>query len=456
MVGIPSFDDGPRYVRELEHLLRIPSISSDAARVNDVRAAAEWLAAKLSWAGGRVVETDGHPVVLGAWLERPGAPTILVYGHYDVQPPGDAAEWDSPAFEPEVRDGRIYARGATDDKGPLFVPLAVAEGFLEQEGSLPLNVRFLIEGEEEIGSPSLARFVEAHREELTADLVVSADGAMWRPSEPSIPIAAKGLLALDITVTGPAMDLHSGRHGGAVLNPLHALAKILASLHDADGKVAVAGFYDDVVPLTESERESLARIPFDDNAYRLETGAPALHGEPSFSTLERLWTRPTLDVNGVSGGGWFTVIPWIARARMSCRLVPEQRPETIVALIEKHVSSLGSPGVEVTIDRQPGAVPAYAISSDHPAVEAALRALRGVYPDREPLLVRIGGTLPAAILFEKILGLKTLLFSFSTADECLHAPNEFFRLDRLQEGMRAWAVLWLLLSGVAEPQSGVR
>lgn len=453
MVGIPSFDDGPRYVRELQQLLRIPSVSSDATRVNDVRAAAEWLAAKLSWAGGRVVETDGHPVVLGEWLERPSASTILVYGHYDVQPPGEAAEWDSPPFEPEVRDGRIYARGATDDKGPLLVPLAVAEAYLEQEGSLPLNVRFLIEGEEEIGSKSLAAFLEARRDELTADLVVSADGAMWRASEPSIPIAAKGLVALDVTVTGPAADLHSGRHGGAVLNPLHALAAILASLHEPDGTVAVAGFYDDVVPLTAAERESLTRIPFDEEAYRLEAGVPALHGEPGFSTLERLWARPTLDVNGVAGGGWFTVIPRAARARVSCRLVPEQQPETIVALIEKHVSSRCPPGVEVSIHPEPGAVPAYAISPEHPAVEAALRALREVYPNREPLLVRIGGTLPAAILFEEILELKTLLFSFSTADECLHAPNEFFRLERLEEGMRAWAVLWLLLSGVAGARS---
>jgi acetylornithine deacetylase/succinyl-diaminopimelate desuccinylase-like protein len=443
-------------VRELEQLLRIPSISSDPARVEDVREAAEWLASKLAWAGGRVLETDGHPVVLGEWLERPGAPTILVYGHYDVQPAGDEAAWDSPPFEPDVRDGRIYGRGATDDKGPLFIPLAVAEAFLEEEGSLPLNARFLLEGEEEIGSRSLAAFLEAHREELASDLVVSADGAMWRPSEPSIPIAAKGLLALDITVTGPDTDLHSGRYGGAVANPLHALAMILASLHDEEASVAVAGFYDEVVPLRERERESLARIPFDEETYRLETGAPALHGEPGFSTLERLWTRPTLEVNAVSGGGRFTVIPRVAEAHVSCRLVPDQQPETIFRLIERHVSSLQLPGVEVSIGRQPGAVPAYAIPPDHPAVDAAIHALRSVYPDREPLLVRIGGTLPAATLFEEILGVKTLLFSFSTADERLHAPNEFFRLDRLRDGMRAWATLWLLLSGVAEAQSRMR
>ena len=455
-MATPSFDDGPRYLSALEELLRIPSVSGDPAHRGDVRAAADWLAEKLAWAGGRVVETDGHPVVLGEWLGKPGAPTILVYAHYDVQPPGDDAEWDSPPFEPTVRDGRIYSRGATDDKGPLLIPLEVAEAFLEQHGSLPLNVRLLIEGEEEIGSRSLPAFLRAHRNELAADLVVSADGAMWRPSEPSIPIASKGLVALDITVTGPTSDLHSGRHGGAVQNPLHSLAQILASLHDANGRVAVPGFYDEVRPLTARERESLAGVPFDEETYREEVGVRALHGEPGFTTLERLWARPTLEVNGVSGGGWFTVIPHSARARVSCRLVPDQRPQRILALIEEHVHSRCPHAVEVAVESEPGAVPAYAIPPDHPAVQAALRALRDVYPDREPLLVRIGGTLPAATLFEEILGLKTLLFSFSTADEHLHAPNEFFRLDRLRDGMRAWAALWLLLAGIAEPGSVVR
>lgn len=456
MAAIPSFDDTPRYLSALDQLLRIPSISGDTARSGDIRAAAEWLADRLTWAGGRVVETDGHPIVLGEWLERPGSPTILVYGHYDVQPPGDEAEWDSPPFEPTVRNGRIYARGATDDKGPLLVPLIAAEAFLEQDGALPLNVRFLIEGEEEIGSRSLSAFLRTHRKELAADLVVSADGAMWRPSEPSIPIASKGLIALDISVTGPANDLHSGRHGGAVQNPLHALALILSSLHHADGKVAVPGFYDDVVPLTALERESLARVPFDEEVYRREAGVPALYGEPGFTTLERLWTRPTLEVNGVSGGGWFTVIPRIARARLSCRLVPDQQPEAMFTAIREHVHASCPTGVEVTVDLEPGAVRAYAIPPDHPGVQAALVALHNVYPDEEPLLVRIGGTLPAATLFEEILEVKTLLFSFSTADEHLHAPNEFFRLDRLHDGMRAWAELWLVLAGIAESGSIVR
>jgi acetylornithine deacetylase/succinyl-diaminopimelate desuccinylase-like protein len=445
-VGELSFDDRARYVGELTEFLRIPSISGDPAQRSAMQEAAEWVAAQLSFANGRVVASEGHPVVLGELLGVAGAPTILVYGHYDVQPPGDESEWTTPPFEPSVRDGRIYARGATDDKGPVLVALKVAEAFVEQEGALPLNVRFLIEGEEEISSPSLPRLLAEHRNELAVDLVVSADGAMWRPSEPSIPVAAKGLVALDVVVTGPATDLHSGRHGGAVQNPVHALARILASLHDAKGRVAVAGFYDDVEPLAAAERESLARIPFDEEAYRAEVGVPTLHGEPGFTTLERLWTRPTLEVNGVEGGGRFTVIPGRARAHITCRIVPRQDPASVFAAIERHIDERRPPGVEVAVEAAPGAVPAYAIPADHPAVIVGAAALRTVYPESEPLLVRIGGTLPAASLFEEILGLKTLLFSFSTADERLHAPDEFFRLSRLDEGMRAWAELWRLLA----------
>jgi acetylornithine deacetylase/succinyl-diaminopimelate desuccinylase-like protein len=276
MANAPSFRDHERYLRDLEEFLRIPSISCEPAHRPDIRVAAEWLAAKLAFADGRVVETAGHPVVLGEWLGAPGAPTILVYGHYDVRPPGDEALWETPPFLPAVRDGRIYGRGATDDKGPVIVALEVAEAFHEQRGGLPLNVRFLLEGEEEIGSPNLAAVLEVHRDRLAADLVLSADGAMWRSTEPSVTIAAKGLLALDLVVTGPSTDLHSGRHGGAVQNPNHALAQTLASLRTRDGAVAVAGFYDDVAPLTDAERAALARVPFDDET----TGTTSQASQP--------------------------------------------------------------------------------------------------------------------------------------------------------------------------------
>ncbi|MFN2627158.1 MAG: dipeptidase [Gaiellaceae bacterium] len=444
-MATPSFDEGDRYRRELAAFLSIPSVSQDPARRGDVRAAAEWLADQLSFANGRVVESDGHPVVLGEWLGAAAAPTIIVYGHYDVQPPGAESEWRTPPFKPSIRDNRIYARGATDDKGPVLVALKVAEAFDRASGP-PLNVRFLLEGEEEVGSPSLPAFLAAHRHELAADLVVSADGAMWRASEPSIAIAARGLVALDIVVTGADADLHSGRHGGAVQNPNYALARIVAGLHEPEGGVAVAGFYDGVEPLGEADREALARVPFDEEAYRREVGVRALHGEPGHSTLERLWTRPTLEVNGLEGGGSFTVIPRRARAHVTCRLVPGQEPGAVLEAISAHVRARCPPGVAAEVEGEPGAVAAYAIAADHPAVEAGRRALATVYPGREPLLVRMGGTLPAAVLFEQILGLKTLLFSFSTGDDRLHAPDEFFRLERLEEGMQAWAELWLSLA----------
>jgi acetylornithine deacetylase/succinyl-diaminopimelate desuccinylase-like protein len=443
MAATPSSE----LLAELGAFLAIPSVSVEPAHEPDMRRAAAWVAAELAWANGRVVETEGHPVVLAEWLGAAGAPTILVYGHYDVQPAGDESEWETPPFEPSVRDGRIYARGATDDKGPVVVALQTARRLLAATGALPLNVRFLIEGEEELGSPSLPGFLAAHRD-LFADVsvVVSADGAMWRPGEPSVAVAAKGLVAFDLVVEGAATDLHSGRHGGAVQNPNHALAQLVASLHAEDGSVAVAGFYDDVEPLSSADREALARIPFDDESYRASIGAPELHGEPGWSTLERLWTRPTLEANELRGGGPFTVIPRIARAHLTSRLVPGQRPAAIVEALVAHVARHAPAGVSVRVETQPGAVPAYSIATDHPAVDAAVRALRHAYPDAEPLLVRIGGTLPAAAMFEELLGLKTLLFSFSTSDEQLHAPNEFFRLSRIEEGIAAWSELWRLLA----------
>jgi acetylornithine deacetylase/succinyl-diaminopimelate desuccinylase-like protein len=440
----------------LSEFLAIPSVSNDPAHEDDMRRAADWVAAELGWANGRVVETAGHPVVLAEWLGLPGAPTILVYGHYDVQPPGDEAEWQTPPFEPSIRDGRIYARGATDDKGPVLVALETGRRMFEQTGGLPLNVRFLIEGEEEIGSPSLGGFLAAHRDELAADLVVSADGAMWRASEPSVSIAAKGLVAFDLVVEGAATDLHSGRHGGAVQNPNHALARIVASLHADDGAVAVDGFYDGIESLSDADRESLRQIPFDEEAYRASIGAGELHGEPGYSTLERLWARPTLEVNELRGGGPFTVIPRVARAHLTSRLVPGQRPEAVGEALAAHVARHRPPGVSARVEMLPGPVRAYVIGAEHPAVQAGVHALRHVYADEEPLLVRIGGTLPAAVLFEETLGVKTLLFSFSTSDEQLHAPNEFFRLSRIEEGIAAWSELWRTLATATDRTAAAR
>ncbi|MCW2657277.1 MAG: putative peptidase [Jatrophihabitans sp.] len=441
-----SFDsDDARYIEELGEYVAIPSVSRDADR-ETMLAAARWLVAKLDFAAARIVETGGHPAVVGEWLGAPGAPTVLVYGHYDVQPTGSLNEWITPPFELAVEGGRLRGRGVTDDKGPVYIVLEVMRQFMAQEGRLPLNVRFLFEGEEEIGSPHLPDYVRAHAAELNADLVISADGAMWRPSEPSLSIASKGLLALDVVVTGANRDLHSGRYGGTVANPVQALVQILASLHDPDGRITVAGFDDGIPPLSAAERAEIAAVPFDDTDYRADLAVEALHGQPGLSTLERLWTRPTLEINGITGGGWYTVIPHEASAHITCRLVPGQDPQAVAAAVEKHVLAQTVPGVRVNVRVEEGGVPAYTIDPEHPAIRAARQALAGVYPGQEVLLARIAGTLPATVLFEETIGAKTLFFSFSTADELLHAPNEFLRIPRLREGMRAWEQLLRLLA----------
>jgi len=433
------------YLRELAGLVAVPSVSRDADQAT-MLAAAHWLAGQLSFAAGRVEQTDGHPVVLGEWLGAPGEPTILVYGHYDVQPTGDLAEWATPPFELAADGDVVRGRGVSDDKGPVYLVLKTAQAFSEQEGRLPLNVKFLLEGEEEIGSPHLAGYVRANAAALAADLVISADGAMWRPAEPSLSIGSKGLVTMDIIVEGAAGDLHSGRYGGTVANPLHALSQILASLHDPAGRVAVAGFYDGIPPLTPERRREIAAVSFDETAYLHDLGLSEAHGEPGYSTLERLWERPTLEINGISGGGKYTVIPHAAVASVSCRLVPGQDPDAVIRHIAGHVGRQQAPGVRARLQADDARVPAYTIAADHPAIRAATAALETVYPGQPVLLAKIGGTLPAADLFERELGAKTLFFSFSTADENLHAPNEFLRVARLREGMRATEALWRLLA----------
>jgi acetylornithine deacetylase/succinyl-diaminopimelate desuccinylase-like protein len=446
MAVMLSFDPGDSaYLAELAEFVAVPSISRDASS-DTMHAAAQWLAGQLAFAGGRVVPSDGHPAVLGEWLGASGAPTILVYGHYDVQPTGSEAEWVTPPFELTVDGDVVRGRGASDDKGPVYIVLKTAQAFLAQEGRLPLNVKFLFEGEEEIGSPHLADFVAAHAAELAADLVISADGAMWRPDEPSVAVKSKGLVSMDIVVEGANTDLHSGRYGGTVANPLHALADILASLHRPDGQVAVAGFYDGIPELTPQRRRELADVDFDVTRYLAELGLTEPHGEPGFTTLERLWERPTLEVNGVRGGGKYTVIPHVAVANVSCRLVPGQDPDAVIEAVTAHVAAQPAPGVRVQVHPDDSRIPAYTIPADHPAIRAATAALEAVYPGQRVLLTVIPGTLPAAALFEDELGVKTLFFSFSTADEKLHAPNEYLRIRRLREGMRAWEQLWRLLA----------
>jgi acetylornithine deacetylase/succinyl-diaminopimelate desuccinylase-like protein len=440
-----------RALDQLIEFASIPSVSTDPECAAAVQRAAKWVAVALDGAGpfnARLIPTAGNPIVYGEWLGAPGAITVLVYGHYDVQPADPLEKWHSPPFEPALRDGRLYARGVSDDKGPMLIPLKVAESFYAITGALPINVKFMFEGEEEIGSPNLDTFIRDNKPLLAADVVLSADGAMWRIDEPSLTVASRGLAGLELTLTAALKDLHSGRHGGSVANPLHAMAQLIASLHEPNGRVAVAGFYDHVAELSSAEREAIAELPFDETKYLAQVGAPAPFGEPGYSTLERQWTRPTLEVNGMWGGyqgpGQKTVIPTEAHAKITCRLVTDQDPEDIVSLVARHLEANVPPGTRLSIDLSDhGARPAH-IESNHFALKAANDALYAVYGVR-PLIVRMGGTVPISELFQRHMGLDTVFFSFSTADEDYHAPNEFFRVHRLNEGLAAWARLWAIL-----------
>jgi acetylornithine deacetylase/succinyl-diaminopimelate desuccinylase-like protein len=440
-----------RILNELIAFASIPSVSTDPAHAGDITAAAAWVAGALERAGPfsiRTIPTAHNPVVYAEWLGAPGRPTALVYGHYDVQPEDPLEKWHSPPFTPTLRDGRLYARGVSDDKGPMLIPIEVARAFFTVARTLPINIKCMFEGEEEIGSPSLDDFIRDNTEMLAADFVLSADGAIWRINEPSLTVASRGLAGVEVTLTAAAKDLHSGRHGGAVANPLNAMARLVASLHDASGKVAVAGFYDRVQELSAAERADIAALPFDDAMYLEQVGAPETFGESGYSTLERQWTRPTLDVNGMWGGyqgpGSKTVIPSEAHAKITCRLVPDQDPDEIASLVARHLESHKPSGTSLKISYGDHGARPYAISSEHPALKAAGDALAAVYGVK-PLVVRMGGTVPISELFKRHMGIDTVFFSFSTADEDYHAPNEFFRVHRLHEGLATWARCLALL-----------
>ncbi len=435
-------------ISELIEFARIPSVSTDPKHREDMTRAAEWVAAALRVAGPfevRILPTGGHPVVYGEWLGAPNAPTILVYGHYDVQPPDPLERWSSKPFEPEVRDGRLYGRGVSDNKGPMLIPLKVAQAFFATRGALPLNVKLVFEGEEEIGSRNLEPFLTANRGMLHADSVLSADGAMWRSDEPSVTVASRGVAGLEFSLKGASRSLHSGRYGGSIANALHAMAELVSSLHAPDGRVAIAGFYDDVANLPEAERREIRELPFDEARFLAEVGAPALFGEPRYSTLERQWIRPTLEVNGMWGGyqgqGSQTVTPNEAHAKISCRLVPDQDPDNVRALVARHLETHVPAGVTLTIGGERHAARPYRIPSDHPGILTAERVLAQVY-GKKALRVRMGSTLPVSELFKRLLGIDTVFFSFSTADEDFHSPNEFFRVHRMHEGVEAWARYW--------------
>lgn len=431
---------------ELFDFLRIPSVSARSEHAPDMRRAAEWFADALRAAGLEAVvhETPGHPVVVGEWRGAgEQAPTVLIYGHYDVQPAEPLELWESPPFEPTVRDGNVYARGSVDDKGQLFLHAKALEAHLATRGTLPVNVVVLAEGEEEVGSDHLAPFIERHASRLACDAVVISDSAMFAPGQPSILSSLRGLAYFQIDVQGPKGDLHSGSYGGAVVNPAMALARILATFHDADGRVVIPGFYDAVLPWPESVISAMRALPFDDREFLGEVGAPALGGEAGYTTLERIWTRPTCEVNGLlsgyTGEGAKTVLPAQAMAKVSCRLVPGQDPTTIERLMHAHVERVAPVGVRVTTTHLHGGHP-WRAELAGPLFDAARRALAAAF-GREPVVVGEGGSIPVVGDFERILGAPVLLMGFGLPGENAHAPNEWMSLDNFERGMRAAAVL---------------
>jgi acetylornithine deacetylase/succinyl-diaminopimelate desuccinylase-like protein len=439
-----------RFQSQLVEWLRIPSISTDTRHRADVARAADFVAQDLGSLGFQVetVPTAGHPIVLAQWLAAPAQPTALVYGHYDVQPPDPLGEWQSGPFEPTERGGNLYARGATDDKGQLFTHVKSVEAWLKTVGRLPINVKFLIEGEEEVGSVHLESFIRSNRPRLQCDHVVISDTSQFAPGIPAITYGLKGLVYFEVFLHGPKQDLHSGMFGGAVANPANNLAALIGSLRDAQGRVLLPGFYDDVLPLEDWERKQFAQLPFDEAEYRAFVGLDALFGEAGYTTLERQWARPTCDINGLTSGyqgeGAKTIIPARASAKISFRLVPNQDPERISGAFRQFVREHCLPGIQHEI-RTYGAGPAVLVAVESPGVQAAVRAIEAGF-GRKPVFIREGGSIPVVSTFKRELGVDTLLLGWGQHDDNLHSPNEKFSLADFHRGIRASAALWNELS----------
>ncbi len=434
-----------RYKEELFELLRIPSISTDSAHKEDISKAAAFLADKLKEAGlqeVRVCATPGHPVVMGKHLEAgPDKPTVLIYGHYDVQPPDPLNLWDSPPFEPVEKDGRVFARGASDDKGQAYLHVKAIEAWLKSGETLPVNVKIILEGEEEIGSPNLVPFLEEHKEELACDMVLVSDTAMFAKDTPSITYGLRGLTYMELEVFGPNRDLHSGVYGGALTNPLNALCEMVAKMKDEDGVIQIPGFYDDVIDLSDEEREAYRKLPFDEKGWKESIGIGEGHGEKGFSTLERKSARPTLDMNGMWGGyqgeGAKTVLPAEAGAKISMRLVPNQDPDQIARRFAEYCEKIKPKGVRIKVTPHHGGYPAMT-PLDFYGLKAAARAYKEVY-DREPLFAREGGSIPIVADFEKVLGVNTILMGFGLNTDAIHSPNEHFSLEDYHRGIKTSA-----------------
>lgn len=429
------------YVDELLTFLRFPSVSTDPSCSGDVAACATWLADKLTRIGLKteVHPTSGHPIIVARNTHQPGKRTVMIYGHYDVQPADPLELWTSPPFEPRIVDEIVYARGSTDNKGQILAHVLGIAETLKESGELPVNLIVLVEGEEEIGSEHLEEFLAAHRDELKCDLIAVSDTGMVGRGQPTFTYGLRGIAALELKVTGPATDLHSGIYGGAVANPATALARLVACLHDCDGRIAVPGFYDGIPELEEWEREAWARLPFGDQDILAVTGAPALFGEAGFTSLERTWARPTAEVNGIGGGfqgvGTKTVLPREAFAKLTFRLVPGQDPETVMAKVRDHLTANCQPGVRLEMTGGHAGEP-YVTNPNSADGIAAQRALRRAFPGKDVALIREGGSIPIVNTFKRILGVETMLLGLALPDCRAHAPDENFPLENFFAGIR--------------------
>ena len=442
-----------RYVDELGQWLAIPSISTLPEHAGDITRAAEWAADQMRRIGlqnVRLIPTPGNPVVYGEWLGAPGAPTILYYGHYDVQPVDPIELWTSPPFEATVRDGELFARGAADDKGQIFMHFKAIEAHVRQAGRLPVNLKMILEGEEEVGSKHLDGFIHEHKAQLAADVVVVSDTGMFDRGVPSLCYGLRGLAYFQIDLRGSNTDLHSGTFGGAVANPAFVLAQLLAQMKDRSGRVKIPGFYDDVRPLSEQERTEYKKLPFNETRYRKQLGAPRLHGEKGYSTLERASARPTFEVNGLlsgfTGEGAKTVLPAVAMAKVSMRLVPDQEPDRVGDLFEAYLKKIAPKTVEVKVTRMHGGMP-WMASLDNPFVQAAGRAIELGF-GKAPVFTREGGSIPIVATFERELGLPSVLFGIGLPDDRIHAPNEKLDLGNFFGGVIASAYLYDEISRV--------
>src|SRR6266496_6726402 len=445
-----------RYLEELKALLAIPSISALPEHAGDVKRCADWCADEMRRIGlqhVRLIDTPGNPVVSGEWLGASGAPTILFYGHYDVQPVDPLNLWESPPFEATIRDGEIYARGSADDKGQVFMHFKAVEAHMKQNGRLPVNIKFILEGEEEVGSVNLDNFVRDHKSELGADVVVISDSPMFARGVPSICYGLRGLVYFQIDLRGSSTDLHSGSFGGAVANPAMVLSQVLAQMKDRGGRIKIPGFYDEVVPLQEEERQAWASLPFNEKQYKKDFGMPKLFGESGFTTLERTWARPTFEVNGLlsgfTGEGAKTVLPAVAMAKVSMRLVPNQDPDTIARLFEEYVKKVTPKTVGLKVTRMHGGKP-WMTSYDNLFVQAAARAIEKGF-GQKPVFTREGGSIPVVSTFQEELGLPSVLFGVGLPDENAHAPNEKLDVANFHGGIIASAILYEEIASIGVP-----